>query len=238
MVRLHACDIRCRGRQGGWGEPVGVRRSCFGFALLAPEGIAGSVKKDEPSLGIGIGHRGVGLTANQARVRQGSFNADPSYPFRGRKSPLASGEMVGRSPEASRRRILARSSWWSTLRRTARRRPRSVSQYSCVVAQGHHQAPASNRQDTRHSRLQTMLDAEPPDKLLAHLSRCTDDRHEAHPLSVIRYRDQLLRMSTPVHEASHSEEGQPIWRRFSYRTGAGGSKSSAVRLMDVARPAP
>ena len=72
----------------GWGgEPVGVRRSCFGFALLAPECIAGSVKKDEPSLGIGIGHRGVGLTANQAGVRQGSFNADPPYPLRGRKSP-------------------------------------------------------------------------------------------------------------------------------------------------------
>src|SRR5215831_9311283 len=31
--------------------------------------------------------------------------------------------------------------------------------------------PASNRQNTRHSRLQTMLDAEQPDKLLAHLSR-------------------------------------------------------------------
>src|SRR5215470_10820593 len=69
------------------GEPGGVRPSCFSFALLAPECIAGSVKKDEPSLGIGIGHRGVGLPANQARVRQGSFNADPPYPLRGRKSP-------------------------------------------------------------------------------------------------------------------------------------------------------
>ena len=38
--------------------------------------------------------------------------------------------------------------------------------------------PASNRQDTRHSRLQIMLDAEKPDKLLAHLSRCADERHE------------------------------------------------------------
>jgi len=55
------------------------------------------------------------------------------------RAPLASGEMVGRSPEAIRRRILARSSWCSTLRRRARRRPQSVSQYSCVVAEGHNQ---------------------------------------------------------------------------------------------------
>src|SRR5215467_4425642 len=33
-----------------------------------------------------------------------------------------------------------------------------------------------------------------------------DDRHEAHPLSVSRHRDQFLRMSAPVHEASHAEE--------------------------------
>src|SRR5215467_606341 len=38
------------------------------------------------------------------------------------------------------------------------------------------------------------------------LHRRTDDRHEPQPLSVIRHRDQFLRMSTPVHEASHAEE--------------------------------
>jgi len=57
------------------------------FPLLSPECIAGSVKTDDPSLGIGIGHRRVGLTANQARVRQGPFNDDPPYPRRFRKSP-------------------------------------------------------------------------------------------------------------------------------------------------------
>src|SRR5215510_7043510 len=84
--------------------------------------------------------------------------------------PLAGGEMVGRSPEAIRRRILARSSWWSTLRRTARRRPQSVSQYSCVVAQGHNQARPRIGRIPDTPRLQTMLDAEQPDKLLAHLA--------------------------------------------------------------------
>src|SRR5215471_6947154 len=66
--------------------------------------------------------------------------------------------------------------------------------------------PASNRQDTRHSRLQTMLDAEEPDKLLAHLSRCTDDRHEPHPLTLIRHRNQLLPMPAPFDVASHPKE--------------------------------
>src|SRR5262245_29055273 len=56
------------------------------------------------------------------------------------RAPLASGEMVGRSPEAIRRRILARSSWCSTLCRTARRSPQNVSQYSSLVAQDHKQA--------------------------------------------------------------------------------------------------
>src|SRR5215468_357800 len=66
--------------------------------------------------------------------------------------------------------------------------------------------PASNRQDTRHSRLQTMLDAEQPDKLLAHLSRRTDDRREPHPPSFIRHRNQLLSMSAPFDIPSHAEE--------------------------------
>src|SRR5215467_4906871 len=66
--------------------------------------------------------------------------------------------------------------------------------------------PASNRQDTRHSRLQTMLDAEEPDKLLAHLSRCTDDQHEPHPLTIIRHLDQLLAMSAPFDIRSHAEK--------------------------------
>ena len=51
-----------------------------------------------------------------------------------------------------------------------------------------------------------MLDAEQPDKLLAHLSRCTDDRHELHPLSLIRHREQLLPLSAPFDVASHAEE--------------------------------
>ena len=66
--------------------------------------------------------------------------------------------------------------------------------------------PASNRQDTRHSRLQTMLDAEQPDKLLAHLSRCTDDRHEPDPLLLILHGNQLLPMPAPFDIASHAEE--------------------------------
>src|SRR5215469_11310590 len=66
--------------------------------------------------------------------------------------------------------------------------------------------PASNRQDTRHSRLQTMLDAEQPDKLLAHLSRCTDDRHATHPRSLIRDGNELLSAPTPLHDRRHPIE--------------------------------
>src|SRR5215472_8446985 len=66
--------------------------------------------------------------------------------------------------------------------------------------------PASNRQDTRHSRLQTMLDVVESDKLLAHLSRCTDHRHRPRPLSLVGHRDQLLAMSAPFDVASHVEE--------------------------------
>src|SRR5262252_1497394 len=66
--------------------------------------------------------------------------------------------------------------------------------------------PASNRQDTRHSRLQTKLDAEQPDKLLAHLSRCTDDRHEPHPLSLIRDGKELLPVPTPLHDRRYAIE--------------------------------
>src|SRR5215468_2003758 len=58
--------------------------------------------------------------------------------------------------------------------------------------------PASNRQDTRHSRLQTMLDAQQPDKLLAHLSCRANHRHEPRPLAVAWHRDQLLPMPAPA----------------------------------------
>src|SRR5215467_13719836 len=75
--------------------------------------------------------------------------------------------------------------------------------------------PASNRQDTRHSRLQTMLDAEQPDKLLAHLSRCTDHRHNPHPLHVIRHR--ISSCPCPHHSTygATRKSGQPIWRSVS-----------------------
>ena len=43
----------------------------------------------------------------------------------------------------------------------------------------------------------------------AHLSRRTDHRHEPHPLSLIRHRDQFLPVSAPFGVASHAE-GQPI----------------------------
>src|SRR5215467_4544097 len=64
--------------------------------------------------------------------------------------------------------------------------------------------PASNRQDTRHSRLQTMLDAEQPVRLLTHLSRCPDDRHEPHPLSLIRDGNELLPVPTPLHDRRYA----------------------------------
>ena len=38
------------------------------FALLAPERIAGSVNTDHLAVGIRVGHRGVGLTANKSRA--------------------------------------------------------------------------------------------------------------------------------------------------------------------------
>ena len=63
-------------------------------------------------------------------------------------------------------------------------------------------APASNRQDCRHSRLQPVPDAEHPDRLLAHLSRCADDRNEPHPLRFIRDRDQLLAVPAPALKSS------------------------------------
>ena len=163
------------------GEPVGVRRSCFGFALLAPECIAGSVKKDEPSLGIGIGHRGVGLTANQARVWQGSFNADPPYPLRGRKRAACQRRNAGK---VARGYKAANPRAQLMVFHTVPNSKKEATERLTILMRGctrPHSGPASNRQDTRHSGLRTMLEAEQPDKLLAHLSG--DHVHEPHNLN-------------------------------------------------------
>jgi len=56
-----------------------ARRSLFCCALLPPESIAGGVNAEYLSLDIPVGHRWVGLTANQARVGRGSSNDNPRY---------------------------------------------------------------------------------------------------------------------------------------------------------------
>ena len=169
------------------GEPVVVGHSCFGFTLLAPESIAGSVKKDEPSFGIGIGQHWVGLTANRARFRRRSPNDYPRHPHRGAGESAVCRWRDGWQFAGGYK--LANPGAQRIVVHTAPDSKKETTERLAILMQGWtgpRSARASNRQETRHSGLQPVLDAEQPDKLLAHLSRCADDRDEPHPLPFIR----------------------------------------------------
>jgi len=71
--------------------------------------------------------------------------------------------------------------------------PSAVSRSSCAPRLG----GSDSRRPLAHLRAQANR---------AHLPRRTDHRHEPHPLSLIRHRDQLLAMSASAREAGHPVE--------------------------------